>query len=145
MKRPLNDTAHVGHPEPTAASVVEDETKNANRQSMADKLEAIFERMADEMLHERGSISVMLKRRASTANGEDARVQSITFPGKNPEEAWRFGTSWCDHAPRCVNTDTGTSGHHKNHGADVRRTARRCSVIEEVMMIGSLSENMRRV
>ncbi|WPH03730.1 meiosis-specific topoisomerase Spo11/meiotic recombination protein spo11 [Acrodontium crateriforme] len=59
------------------------------------KIEAIFDEMLDALLHKQDQLSLTLKVRRrqraqqhSTAN--EVREKQITFPGKTPEEAWRF-------------------------------------------------------
>lgn len=64
------------------------------------KIEIVFGRIVDSLLHEEEiSISLLYKKKAPASPGpslqpgaETPTVRSHSFPGRNPQEAWRFGT-----------------------------------------------------
>ncbi|CZT21575.1 uncharacterized protein RCC_07439 [Ramularia collo-cygni] len=58
-----------------------------------DRIENVFEQIADAMLNERKQISITLKTRlrASTdIRPDEDRMKRLSFPGKSADEAWRF-------------------------------------------------------
>lgn len=60
---------------------------------MIDKIEEVFEQMADAMLNEKKDIRITLKtrRQVSTDEQRDENcTKRLSFPGKNEDEAWRF-------------------------------------------------------
>lgn len=64
-------------------------------ESVINKIEAVFEQMVDDMLNERGELSILLKTRVSKDTPSPSQMSSsrdrkTSFPGKNAEEAWRF-------------------------------------------------------
>ncbi|PPJ51901.1 hypothetical protein CBER1_08792 [Cercospora berteroae] len=67
--------------------------------AVIDKIEAVFEEIADAMLHDKLEIGITLKTRPRTAllprfntssNGDAAPTRRLCFPGKTADEAWRF-------------------------------------------------------
>lgn len=61
---------------------------------MIDKIENIFEQIADAMLSEKNEISITLKTRRrvlSDIRSDEDRTKRLSFPGKSANEAWRFG------------------------------------------------------
>lgn len=63
---------------------------------MIDKIEEVFEQIADAMLNEKNEFSITLKtRRRASRNQRRDRDEDYTkrlcFPGKTANEAWRFG------------------------------------------------------
>ena len=69
---------------------------------MIEKIEAVFEDIADALLNENSQLSITLKIRPKPRNGprsstddqnatdDAAKRKQICFPGKTAEEAWRF-------------------------------------------------------
>lgn len=61
--------------------------------SVINKIEAVFEQMADDMLNERGELSILLETRRTRPQAVSSRDRKISFPGKTAGEAWRFSKS----------------------------------------------------
>jgi len=65
-----------------------------------DAIEAVFENIVDSLTDNDTKLTILLKRRdpsaflrrASNSNAADDTVieKKITFPGKTPQDAWRF-------------------------------------------------------
>lgn len=59
------------------------------------KIESIFEDLADALLDEQPQLCVELKiRNSASVQAGDTKLLStkkVRFPGKNEDEAWRFG------------------------------------------------------
>lgn len=65
-----------------------------NSADVTDKIEDVFEQIADAMLNDKKEISITLKtrRRVPTDKQSDEDLtRTLSFPGKTENEAWRFG------------------------------------------------------
>lgn len=77
---------------------------------MIDKIEEVFEQIADAMLNDKNEFSITLKtrRRAASKNqqrdGDEDRTKRLCFPGKTANEAWRFGKH-CIHGSKGISPD----------------------------------------
>jgi len=68
--------------------------------SVLDRIEAVFEQIADEMLSRKAEIGLSLHIRprqvpqtgtSNTPAPAERKIKRVCFPGKTAEEAWRFG------------------------------------------------------
>jgi hypothetical protein len=77
-----------------------DVTDGDNRSRVMEKIESIFEDIADVLLYERGDMGVVLKRRTRRLHDQQRRQnvptadfeaeRRIGFPGRTEKEAWEF-------------------------------------------------------
>lgn len=70
------------------------------------KIEDIFESIADCILEERKELVIALRTKSSTKRAKDglddsvfkgkpkSDLRNITFPSRNPQEAWKFGNGF---------------------------------------------------
>ena len=80
------------------------------RLNVLEKIEAVFEGIADALINETEGVAIELKVRATqpvkTRSFEDEdKNRRIRFPGKTAEEAWRF-SEVIEARPLCFATDT---------------------------------------
>lgn len=73
-----------------------------SRSGVIDKIEDVFEQIADAMLNEQDEIGLTLKARTKATTGalqhphevpvhrRDTKIRRVCFPGKSAKEAWRF-------------------------------------------------------
>ena len=80
------------------------------RLNVLEKIEAVFEGIADALINETEGLAIELRVRATqpakTRSYEDEdKKRRIRFPGKTAEEAWRF-SEVIEARPLCFATDT---------------------------------------
>ena len=79
---------------PTSCILLIDTIYSHSNFTPLDKIEAVFEQIADDMLHDKTSLSVLIKTRGKASRPGDTstvvKEQRIAFPGKTAQEAWRF-------------------------------------------------------
>ena len=87
-----------------AAHSVSSEAADRSSMSVINKIEAIFEEIADALLQEKNELTVTLLRRTQPQNvsatspveltnpSQSVVSKRIRFPGRTAEEAWRFST-----------------------------------------------------
>ena len=84
-------------------AVLTERADRYDRQVVLDKIESIFENMADVLLNERGDLCIELQRRFRHGKLQTLMVEvdsdsanatkRIGFPGKTEREAWEFSKS----------------------------------------------------
>lgn len=68
------------------------------------RIERIFQKICNSLLHESDDVGLTLKVRTSTDDiSRNAKRRRLNFPGRTAEEAWRFGETSTSARSRCTN------------------------------------------
>ena len=99
--------------------------------SVIDEIEGVFDQIADALLSKKDKISVTLKMRSTSTitSGKyladksfkpqaEVKTRCICYPGKSPEEAWRFGTLMWTTQLCGLGADPLTSSGDSYHGTN---------------------------
>lgn len=104
LTRSTDDLVHAplnGDVAPSSVAAPTAPNSSSAHDRVVAQIESVFESIADAILAERNELSINLNayREAnpneSVGNQQTGRARSttVTFPGRSPEEAWRFGQS----------------------------------------------------